>query len=94
MSTTPKTQPKITPEVAAQRLYAGQLTSACGAAARGLGEIYVRVHLGAAKVDKVEVLEPAASPALRRCVDKAVRQIAVPADQKAVKITLPIKLGA
>lgn len=45
-------------------------------------------------LERVEVLEPSASPKLRRCIDKAVRAIAVPADQKATKVIVPIKMGA
>jgi thiol-disulfide isomerase/thioredoxin len=93
----PPAATRITPEIAAQRLYAknaGQVTAACRPSARGLGEVYVRVHVGEAKVERVEVLEPSASPRLRRCVDKAVRAIAVPADQKATRVIVPIKMGA
>lgn len=86
----------MTPETAARVLYskkAFEIGGKCAPKAKRLEEAYVRISFGPGKVERVEVLEPAASPALRKCLDGAVRAVELPAEQKPTRIVLPIKLA-
>jgi thiol-disulfide isomerase/thioredoxin len=85
---------ELTPEVVAKRLFTQTrgLTAPCQAQAESLPEAYVRIKLGAKAIEKLEILEPAASPALKQCLDKALRAVAIPADTQAVTVVLPLKL--
>jgi len=84
------------PKAVAQRLFSHEtaaIAQKCADKGRGLEEAYVRIQVGKSAVEKVEVLEPGASAAFRKCVDKAIRAVAIPADSQPVKLTvgLPLK---
>lgn len=69
----------------------GAVTKACSPNARGLESAVVRVTIGKdAKLAKVEVLEPKATDALRKCVGDAVRAIRIPADNPAARVLFEV----
>jgi hypothetical protein len=81
----------------ARRMYGHEsaaVAQACAAKApAGLDETYVRLHVGtSAHADKIEVLEPRATPAFKRCVEAAVRAIAVPPDSEPAELVVGFKL--
>src|SRR5262249_42220159 len=55
-------------------------------------EIYVRVQVGASVVEKVEVLEPTAPVALRRCLEKGLRAVPVPPDSKPARVVVTVRM--
>jgi tetratricopeptide (TPR) repeat protein len=71
---------------------AAELGAKCADQANGLDEAYVRVQVSKTAVEKVVILDPEASPGLRKCLDEAIRGVTLPADTEAVKVTLPIPL--
>jgi hypothetical protein len=69
------------------------LGAPCGKHAKGMSEAYVRITIGkSARPEKAEVLEPGASAALRKCLEKAMMAIPIPADSPAARLVMPIKL--
>jgi hypothetical protein len=71
----------------------GTLNLACAGEAKGLEEAYLRVRAGkGVQLEKVEVLEPAASPGLRKCLEKAVRAITLPADTLPATVVFSVNL--
>jgi thiol-disulfide isomerase/thioredoxin len=80
---------------AARTLYtknAALIASKCAAKKKGLDEVYVRIRVGDGKVDKIDVLEPAAPAALKKCLAAAIRDVKVPLEQKSAKVTLSLAL--
>jgi tetratricopeptide (TPR) repeat protein len=71
------------------------VTKACSGKARALKSALVRVTIGkGAVLSKVEVLEPDASSALKKCVVEAVRAIKIPADNPAVRVVIEVPFEA
>jgi hypothetical protein len=83
-------------KAATRRLFehaAAEIGQGCGKQSKGLEEAYVRVQVGPnPHIGKVEVLEPQASPALRKCLERALREVAIPADTEPARVTFAIPL--
>jgi len=77
----------LPPEFALRRLLqteAMRVAEPCRSKApKDVDEIYVRIRVGTTpRIERVELLEPSASPEFRKCIEKAIREIAVPADSQ------------
>jgi tetratricopeptide (TPR) repeat protein len=86
------------PREVTERLYAHEaaaITRGCADKAGGLEEAWVRIVVGSgARVEKVELLEPGATAALRKCLEKGVRAVVLPADSPPVRVTMALPLPA
>lgn len=85
--------PPASPAELAKRQFAyesARVAAACGGSwPAGLDEAYVRITIGrAAHAEAVELLEPRASAAFKRCVAAAVKAIAVPADSAPARFVV------
>ena len=85
--------PPTPPAELAKRQFAHESARVAAACARSwpkeLDEAYVRITLGtSAHAEAVEMLEPRASAAFKRCVAATVKSIAIPADSPAVRFVV------
>ena len=66
---------------------------ACSERPEGMSEVWVRIRLGTGnRPEKVEVLEPGAPAALRRCVEEALMGVEVPADNQPSTVVMALGL--
>ena len=88
--------PPMPPAELAKRQFAhesARVAAACGKSwPKELDEAYVRITLGTSShAEAVELLEPHATAAFKRCVAEAVKAIAIPADSPAVRFVVGFK---
>lgn len=91
--------PPQSAEQAAWNLYmheSERVTNACAANAPvGVALTYVRLHVGASPhAEKIELLEPRATLAFQRCIDRAIREIDVPPESAAADVVVAFKMTA
>lgn len=71
------------------------ISEACSAKAKGLKSALMRLTVGAGAVlSKVEVLEPDATAALKKCMVDAARKLTIPADNPAVRVLVEVPFAA